>query len=247
MQNKNGLGYRKGISKVHTMNPTCKILCCIFFIIMTFQTTEPVLLFLLIVFTILYLLLSHIPLSFYGRALWNLRYFLLLLIFTSYIFNTSYIFLLTTIIRILLIVEYTTIVTMTTPAFEVGSALAKLFYPLRFFHIPVNQYAFMVSLTISIIPMIHGQANRILKAQASRGIDYHNGPLNSKVYAVKNMLIALFSLSLKQADILSDIMEIRLYDVEQFHSNFRTKPWRFFDTYMFVLHCAMLILFTMKG
>lgn len=247
MQNKYFSKYWNSDSKVHNMNPICKILCCLFFIIMTFQTTQPVLFVLLIVFTILYFLLTHIPFSVYRKTFWNLRYFLLLFLLTSFLFHTSLLHSLLIMVRLFLIVGYTSILTMTTPTLEVSYALAKLLSPLRIFHIPINQYAFMVSLTISFIPMLYYQANRILKAQASRGMDYNRGTLKSKVYVIKNMLIALFSLSLKQADTLSDIMEIRLYDVEQLHSNFRTKPWRFFDTYMIVLHCAMLVLFTMKG
>ena len=49
-------------------------------------------------------------------------------------------------------------------------------------------------------------------------------------------------LSLKKADELSDIMEVRLYNYGKSRSSYRTFKWKGIDTFLFILNILILII-----
>ena len=117
-----------------------------------------------------------------------------------------------------------------------------MFLPLKLIGIPVNKMALSISLALRFIPTIIDQGNKIIKSQASRGIDYYNSGIKGKLLAIKSLIIPMFVLSIKKADDLADSMEIRLYNVNKKRTNFRQNPWRFYDTFLVLLHLGLFIL-----
>lgn len=149
--------------------------------------------------------------------------------------------------RLSILVIYTTIVTLTTPPTEITYGLEKTFSFLNVFKIPVNKMALSLTLAIRFIPTIIDEANKILKSQASRGIDYYNSNLKGKYVAVKAMLFPMINLTIKKADDLADAMEVRLFSINNKRTNYRINKWNMFDNYILFVHIILFIICLIKG
>ena len=234
-------------SLIHKMNPIAKLLCLLFFIIMIFFTNDIRFNVLLASLLLLILLSTKIPFSFYGKAIWGMKWLLLFILVINLILGTTLQTTCVTLLRIIYIVLYSTILTLTTPPSEITYALEKIFSPLKLIKVPVNRMALSLTLALRFIPTIVDTGNKILKSQASRGIDYYHSNLKGKFLALKSLLIPVFILTLKKADALADSMEVRLYNVDSKRTNFRQNRWGMYDTFLVLIHLSLFILIVVKG
>jgi len=234
-------------SKIHSMNPICKIICLLLYLITLLFSTDIVLTLVLTIFTLILMFLSNVPSKVYFNTVFSLKYLLLFLLIVNTIFGINILSTITMIIRLSILVIYTTIITLTTPPTEITYGLEKTFAFLRIFKVPVNKMALSLTLAIRFIPTIIDQANKILKSQASRGIDYYNSDLKGKIVAVKSMLYPMINLTIKRADDLSDAMEVRLFSINSKRTNYRINKWKMFDNYILMVHMILLFIIIVKG
>lgn len=115
------------------------------------------------------------------------------------------------VLRIVLIVMLTSILTMTTSTTDINLGLEWLMHPLSIIKIPVAEIAMMLSLTLRFIPTLLIETEKIMKAQASRGIDFDEGNLIEKIKQIVTLLIPMFFISITRAEDLSNAMEARGY------------------------------------
>ena len=115
------------------------------------------------------------------------------------------------ILRVLVLILFTTILTLTTKPSELNNAIESLLSPLELLHIKTSVFAMMVSIALRFIPTLFLEADKILKAQASRGVDFNEGNLKSKVSQIVSLLVPMFVVSFKKADELAIAMEARGY------------------------------------
>ncbi len=120
--------------------------------------------------------------------------------------RAAYIFL-----RILLMIFLTSLLTLSTMTTDINNAISWLLTPLKIFKIPVEVFSMLISLTLRFIPTLILEANKIMAAQASRGLDFNEAKLSKKVKQIIALLIPLFVISFKTADELSNAMEARGY------------------------------------
>ena len=229
-------------SLVHKMNPLAKIICVLLFIIMSFLTFNIRFNILLLILLILMLCNTKIPFNIYFKTIFSIKWLLLFILIINLIVGSSLNVIIITILRLIYVVLYTSILTLTTPPTEITYGIEKLFSPLKLIGIPVNKMALSISLALRFIPTIIDQGNKIIKSQASRGIDYYNSNIKGKLLAVKALIIPMFVLSIKKADDLADSMEVRLYNVNSKRINFRQNKWRFYDTFLVLMHLGLFIL-----
>lgn len=229
-------------SKVHFMNPVSKVLCTILYIIMIFLCQDVRLMLLLMLLSVLMIEIAHLPKSIYLRTFRSLKFLIILMIVIYYFIGTDLETVLNMILRLINIVLYTTILTLTTPPTEITYGLQKALSPLKLVGIPINKMSLSISLALRFIPTIIDQGNKILKSQASRGIDYYASGIKGKFTAVKSMLLPMFILTIRRADTLSEAMQIRLYNINSKRTNFRINKWGFFDTFLFLIHLGILVL-----
>ncbi len=229
-------------SKVHFMNPVSKVLCTILYIIMIFLCQDVRLMLLLMLLSVLMIEIAHLPKSIYLRTFRSLKFLIILMIIIYYFIGTDIETVLNMILRLINIVLYTTILTLTTPPTEITYGLQKALSPLKLLGIPINKMSLSISLALRFIPTIIDQGNKILKSQASRGIDYYASGIKGKFTAVKSMLLPMFILTIRRADTLSEAMQIRLYNINSKRTNFRINKWGFFDTFLFLIHLGILVL-----
>lgn len=229
------------------MNPLAKIICILLFIIITFLTSNTQFYIVITFLLVLMILNTQVPLKTYFKTIYSIKWLLLFILIINLIFKTNLEFTIISIARIIFIVLYTSILTLTTPPTEITYGLEKLFIPLKIIGIPVNRMALSISLALRFIPTIIDQGNKILKSQASRGIDYYNSNIKGKLLAVRSLIIPIFILSIKKADDLADSMEVRLYNIDAKRNNFRQNKWGFYDTFLVLIHLLLFILILVKG
>ena len=91
-------------------------------------------------------------------------------VYTGAIAQTLYI-----VIRLALMIMITTILTATTKPLELTLGIEDLLKPFQVIHVPAHEIAMMISIALRFIPTLIEETQRIMKAQASRGVDMEEG------------------------------------------------------------------------
>ncbi len=114
-------------------------------------------------------------------------------------------------VRLLLMITVTTILTATTKPLDLTLGIEDLLGPLKRFKVPAHEIAMMISIALRFIPTLIDETYRIMKAQASRGVDLKEGKMREKVMGILSLIIPLFVSSFQRAEDLADAMEARGY------------------------------------
>ncbi|WP_444508902.1 energy-coupling factor transporter transmembrane component T, partial [Enterobacter mori] len=81
--------------------------------------------------------------------------------------------------------------------------LETLLKPLKRIKVPVHEIALMMSISLRFIPTLMDETSKIMKAQASRGIDFAGGPIKDRMKAIISLLVPLFISAFKRAEDLA--------------------------------------------
>ncbi len=114
-------------------------------------------------------------------------------------------------IRLLLMIMVTTVLTATTKPLDLTLGIEDLLKPFKRFKVPAHEIAMMISIALRFIPTLIEETDRIMKAQASRGVDMAEGKLKEKIVAILSLIVPLFVSSFQRAEDLADAMEARGY------------------------------------
>jgi len=143
-------------------------------------------------------------------------------------------------LRIYLMILVTTILTTTTQPLDLTLALEDIMMPLKIIKFPVHIISMIISIALRSIPTLLDEAGRILKAQASRGVDLKNGHFREKVKALVSLIIPLLVSSFQKAEDLAYAMDSRGYDPQGKRTRFRQYHIKFKDICFFILGVTML-------
>lgn len=99
----------------------------------------------------------------------------------------------------------------TTSPLELTDAIESLFGPLKKIHVPIHEFAMMMTIALRFIPTLIEETDKIISAQKARGADFESGGLIQKAKALIPILIPLFVSSFRRADELAEAMECRCY------------------------------------
>jgi energy-coupling factor transport system permease protein len=96
---------------------------------------------------------------------------------------------------------------------EMTSGLNALLAPLARLKIPAQDLATMVQITLRFLPLLAQSAERIAKAQASRGADWDARPGNliARTRQIIPVIVPLFLSSLRKAENMALAMDARAY------------------------------------
>ncbi len=112
------------------------------------------------------------------------------------------------IFRVLILIISSAVLTLTTKPTDLNNGLESL---LKIFGKKTSILAMMISIALRFIPTLFLETEKILKAQASRGVDFNEGGLKDKISQVVSLLVPMFIISFKRAADLADAMEARGY------------------------------------
>lgn len=140
------------------------------------------------------------------------------------------------ILRLILMIALTMVLTSTTKPMDLTYAFEWYMTPLKVIRFPVHEIAMTLSIALRFIPTLLDETDRIMKAQASRGVDFNHGGLGKRFKAVISLIIPLFVSAIQRSEELSDAMEARGYDPRAKRTRFRklTFSWRDIIAFIFV-------------
>lgn len=139
-----------------------------------------------------------------------------LFVYSDALFQTAYI-----VIRLLLMIMITTLLTATTKPLDLTLGIEDLLAPFKRFKVPAHEIAMMISIALRFIPTLIEESQRIMKAQASRGVDLTEGKINEKIVAILSLIVPLFVSSFQRAEELADAMEARGYSPTSLRTRYK--------------------------
>ena len=103
------------------------------------------------------------------------------------------------------------LVSWTTPLAEVAPALARLGTPLRWFRLPVDEWAIAAALSIRCMPLLTDEIRTLAAARRLRAHERepHVGRLTRAFVEARDLLLASLTVSLRRAHELGDAIEAR--------------------------------------
>ena len=244
-------------SLIHKLDPRFKIFAMILLMVGVFLSFSSIWMNfivygLLLAFIITIMFISHVKLSSLFKQLkfmWFMILFLLIInmmvpgnpdlgfiqitsswkIYFSAIYNTLYIA-----IRLVIMLAISLVLTSTTTPLELTGALEWYMYPLKYIKFPVHEIAMTISLALRFIPTILEETDKIMKAQASRGVDFQRGKLKEKIRAIISLIIPLFISAFQRSEDLANAMEARGYNPQAKRTRYRVNKWKVRDSFALV-------------
>lgn len=143
------------------------------------------------------------------------------------------------ILRLILMISLTMVLTASTKPMDLTYAFEWYMYPLKVIRFPVHEIAMTLSIALRFIPTLLDETDRIMKAQASRGVDFNRGNLFKRFRAVISLIIPLFVSAIQRSEELSDAMEARGYDPKGKRTRYRKLSFTYRDIIAFVIGGAI--------
>ncbi len=144
------------------------------------------------------------------------------------------------IMRILILISLSSLLTLTTKPTDLNNGLEEVMKPLKKLRVPTEEIAMMIAIALRFIPTLLDEANKIMKAQASRGVDFQEGTLRQKITQIISLLIPMFIISFKRADDLANAMEARGYYPGKTRSKLVEFRYRFIDFAVLIIALALI-------
>lgn len=222
------------------INPTIKIFCILLLLITSIISNT--LSSHIIILSIIIILAYSTNIEYHYKKIFNLKYFLLSIFIINFIFKITLYENIIIILKLIEIIIYTNIITITTSLKEMTYGIEKLLSFLKIFKINYKIISLSISLSISFIPIIIEQTNKIIKSLKSKSIEIKNNTFKNKIIIIKAIIIPIIITSLNKADQISTTMELNLYDVNETKSNYYKYKIKIYDILYFILHIGLLIL-----
>ncbi len=259
--------YYPSNSVLHRLDPRIKIILALLYIICSFLCKNILSFALLALSALMLIVIGKIPLKIVFRGL---RMILIVLILTSAInvfmtrgdillFEWKFIHIylegiyaaIFMLIRICaLIIGTSMFMTYTTTPIDLTDALEDLLSPLKKLHVPVHEFAMMMTIALRFIPTLVEETDKIMTAQKARGVDFSSGSLISRAKALIPVLIPLFVSSFNRASDLATAMECRCYHGGEGRTRMKVRHLRFVDfipLFVIILLGAQMIVFNVLG
>ena len=144
------------------------------------------------------------------------------------------------IVRLVMMLMVTMVLTSTTKPMDLTYGLEWYLTPLKLVKFPAHIVAMTLSIALRFIPTLIDETNRIIKAQASRGVDFNHGGFIKRFKAIFSLIIPLFVSAISRSEELSDAMEARGYDPYAKRSRYRILKFNLGDLFSFLI---VLLLF----
>ena len=125
---------------------------------------------------------------------------------------------------------------------DIGFAIEKIFYPLKYLKIPIESISIIIALSLKFIPLIKDETFRIQKAQKARGLDYKLMSIAEKISNITSLFIPIVVSSIQSSVKTAIAMEIRGYSAPY-------KKTRLYESYitikdlLYIIFSAIFLIF----
>ena len=251
-----------GNSPLHRLDPRMKIILTVAYIVAVFLADSVGGYALLILFTAFLVSISGIKVSVVLRGVRPLIYVIAFTSIVNIFFTvgdtplhlwkiTIYLEGIVTaafmVVRIsMLLIGTSVLLTYTTSPIALTDAIERLLSPLRVIHVPVHEFAMMMTIALRFIPTLLEETDKIMKAQQARGADFETGGLMKKAKSLIPILVPLFVSAFRIAQDLAMAMEARCYRGGENRTRMHEMKLKGRDTIALILMAVFLaaIIFT---
>ena len=220
--------YFPGSSPLHRLDPRTKIILTIVYIVGVFLADSVSAFIAVTAFTAALVLISRIPMR---TVIVGMKPLIFIIAFTVivnvfwakgehllfewgiiHIYAEGLMTALLVTLRIAALLTGTSIIlTYTTSPTALTDGLERLLAPLAKLHVPVHDFAMMMTIALRFIPTLIEETDKIMNAQRARGVDFSHGNLIERAKALIPVLIPLFLSAIRRASDLATAMECRCY------------------------------------
>lgn len=235
-------------SKIHKIDPRFKIIMMVIMMVSIFMVPNyQGYAFIFVILTIA-ILASKLTIKFVIKAMKPMMYMMIFLaVFNTFFLRTGTLLwefgfikiyddalhqTLFIVLRLMLMIMVTTLLTATTAPLDLTLGIEDLLQPLKRFKVPAHEIAMMISLALRFIPTLIEDTQRIMNAQASRGVDMDEGSFKEKINGVISMIVPLFISIYQRAEDLADAMEARGYFPGKKRTRYKQLKVKFSDYVM---------------
>lgn len=249
--------YYPGESPIHSLDPRSKILLTVAYIAAVFVAQSYYGFLILAVLLFCTVVLSTIPMCYFLRTLKPLRWVILF----TFILNIFFIpgervlfswWVLTVTaealeravflgIRLVLLISGTSLLTLSTSPILLTDGIERLFAPLTKLRFPAHELAMMMTIALRFIPTLLEEAQKIMKAQISRGADFESGNPVRRAKNLVPLLVPLFVSAFRRAEELALAMEARCYHGGEGRTRMRVLRYERRDAVGFCVMALVLV------
>lgn len=220
--------YYPSNSFVHKMDARVKLVLCLLYMVGIFFVTSFVEFAFITVFLLALIGFSKVPVRSVFKSVKGIIFLLLFTVILNVFFNkegtvlVEWKFIVITdggliyaakmFLRLVYLVVGSSVLMLTTTPVDLTHAIESLLKPLRVIKFPAHELALIMSLTLSFIPSLIEETDRIIRAQKARGADFDTGGLVKRVKAFVPILIPLLVGGFRRADELANAMNSRCYE-----------------------------------
>jgi len=246
-----------GESVIHRLDARIKILLVFILMIALFLVKSVFGVIMYLLFVIAAVIASKISFSYILRGLKSVFILVLITVVFNIFFTTGdavfkFYFITITkqglilsflmIFRIIMLVVLTSLLTLTTSSINLTDALESLMSFLKPVKFPAHEVAMMMTIALRFVPILLFQTEKIMKAQASRGVDFTHGSLIKRAKSLIPVLVPLFIGAFKSAEELATAMEARCYQTGVKRTKMRQQKITSLDLIVFLIASAWVIL-----
>lgn len=246
MRNGSFSRYYNTNSIVHMINPLCKILAMLIFVVMSMVGSCVRVMCGLSIILFFLMVLSLVPLKKYLSSVYSMKFLLLVIFFINILFGVSIYNSFIMLCRVCLVLMYFSLLLYTTTTNELALGFSSLLSPLGIFGFPVSKVSMAIALSLNFIPILFMESGKIIKSQTSRGFNYRDGSFKDRINGFKSVVIPMFVLSMKRADSISDAMEVKQFSFNSNRSSIKGVRWHLSDFYMIGCHLLVLVFVLIK-
>ena len=236
--------YYNARSFLHKTDPRTKILLLIAYIVAVFLAQNFLSLAAVLVFLIVAIIFSSVPLGSVLRSVKAIFFLILFMFVLNVLFHvrqegeTVYFWVITKeglisasflSARLILLVTGSSLLTLTTTPVSLTDGIESLLKPLNLVKFPVHDLALVMSIALRFIPNLANETYRIISAQKARGADFESGNIFSRIKALVPVLIPLIISALRRADELGDAMDARCYTGSKNRTKYKKLTFTFRD------------------
>ena len=259
--------YYPSNSFVHKMDARVKLVLVLLYMVGIFFIVSFVGFAFITVLLLTVILVSRVPLKSVLKSIRGIIFLLFLTALLNVFFNKGdtllwswwkieiyeegLIFAAKMLLRLTYLVIGSSILTLTTTPVDLTHAVESLLKPLRIIKFPVHEFALIMSLTLSFIPSLIEETDRIIRAQKARGADFDTGGLIKRAKAFVPILIPLLVGGFRRAEELANAMNSRCYEGATKRTQMRVMKlgWRDAVATIFVLlfFATIFVVYGMQG
>ena len=249
--------YFPGKSPIHLLDPRCKLILLVVYIVALFTASGWLSYGLLLGTLLIVIKISSIPPK---SIVKGMKPLVMILVFTGVlnlffttgegepvidfwiitIYAEGIVRAVFMVARILMLITCTFLLTYTTSPIALTDGLEALMNPLKKLKVPVHELSMMMCIALRFIPTLIEETDKIMNAQKARGADFESGSIMDRAKALIPILVPLFISAFRRADELATAMECRCYQGGEGRTKMKLLRYTIWDFRAFAIGALIL-------